>query len=154
MLAKVAVSIVAMGTLVVGIHDARGQDMQVEALQGSWRLIECTHSSGRGWVGDTVVRIDDGTLQVTLDGKEASARIRVHTATGTPEFDVLGIGAFVVDDAPDSLVSLWPEGLGIFETDGDTLRICSTIFGERPVDFTPTRENDCTLWVFRRVDDE
>jgi uncharacterized protein (TIGR03067 family) len=42
------------------------------------------------------------------------------------------------------------KALAIYELDGDTLKICVGLKGERPKEFTGKKDSGCALYVYKR----
>ena len=132
----------SFATLANGAEDARKEDLQ--RLQGKWKLVE---------------RIVDGTktdieLLWTISEKEiiqaevgVLAKFEADATTKPRNFDI----TFVSKLDPKSLGKTFK---GIYEIDGDTLKMCGPIGDEakeRPTTFESKEGSGVTLLVFKRV---
>jgi uncharacterized protein (TIGR03067 family) len=141
-LLAVAVGIVAVGVL--GARDAAGDELK--KLEGIWK-IESLQDSGKEASREETQRI---TLEIK--GTTLSARAGDRSAgKGTVKLDPSKTPK-AIDLTPEEGPEKGKTGLGIYQLEGDTLKICIAEPGkERPKEFVSKPGTQTTLMVLKRV---
>ena len=114
--------------------DAKKDEAQ---LKGTWTVISEEDNGKASKVKDATVTIGAGKITVKVKGKkDQESTYKVDTTKKPKAIDI------VVDDGKKSK-------LGIYELDGDTLKLC---FGEkaRPTEFKTSQESPGLLLVLKR----
>jgi uncharacterized protein (TIGR03067 family) len=139
---KAALALTAAGFLLVGLTHAADDDKELAKLKGKWDI--------------TSVERDGKAMDTFKDGaRDIDGAKYTMTSKAGAKF----IGAFKIDPSKKpKVMDLMPEDgqykgktlLGIYELDGDTLKICFAEPGkDRPTEFSS--KNGCVLAIHKRA---
>jgi uncharacterized protein (TIGR03067 family) len=123
-------------------EEKKGPKRWDKELEGDWELVSLVFS-GTKLPGAPVVRITEDTINVKSEGRTIR-RIPIEIyPTVKPR---------AIDLGTPILRERGPSSPGIYEVNGDELRICYAGPGkERPTEFTSERDSECFLITFRRI---
>jgi uncharacterized protein (TIGR03067 family) len=124
-------------------READRDERDLKGLQGTWQVQSATRNGNDMPAGDVakVKMTFDGTnvALTTPEGKQERATIRLDAGKKPSSIDIKPPR----DDKPSR---------GIYELDGDTLKLCfSRQGGERPTEFASRKGSFTTLIVLKRV---
>jgi uncharacterized protein (TIGR03067 family) len=126
-------------------EDANVKD--IEALRGTWKVVELTEK------GEKIAAKELEPVEVVILG----TKMTINDEGKFREEIALKIDAAKKPKTVDLRYTKGPNAdkvePGIYEIDGDTLKICSCEKkgGDRPKDFTSTKENECSVVLLKRV---
>jgi uncharacterized protein (TIGR03067 family) len=129
--------------LVSAPHVATGDagKEELEKLAGTWDLVSFEIDGQKELVKDGRLVIQGDTMKTYVGGKLVSeATFSVDSTKKPKRIDWQSI-------KPRAGI----KSIGIYELDGDGLKLCGTEGKERPTAFTPTKENGWGLSVFKRA---
>lgn len=119
------------------------------SLDGAWVLVEWSYSGNlQPMRGTESWEIEDGYARVFRDGaSRQTVELTRPDGAGANAVDYhaleFGVGGMPLDT---------PTSAGVFERDGDTLRLCCPIGDERPTECTPGAGK--WFFLFKRVSDD
>jgi uncharacterized protein (TIGR03067 family) len=140
---------VLAGLFAAGVASA-GDDANVkdvEALTGTWKVVELTEK------GEKIAAKELEPVEVVILG----TKMTINDEGKFREEISLKIDATKKPKSVDLRYTKGPNTdkvePGIYDIDGDTLKICSCEKkgGDRPKDFASTKENECSVVVLKRV---
>ncbi len=112
----------------------------MKKLEGTWLLVSAEEDGNK--VADDAVK-----AKVVISGDRMTVNVGRKSEAEFPITLDPSKKPKTMDIAPADRNN---KALVIYELDGDTLRICSGLKGQRPTEFTGKFGSDCGLYVYKR----
>lgn len=142
MLTRIIVAAVAVGLLAAADEPKKDDPVRADLkkLEGAWKveLVEADGPAPQELKGATLLFAGDKLVMTSNDGQEMKLLVKLDP----------GKKPKTIDFAADKQVEGGAPGAGIYEVDGDTLKLCIGPPNRRPKEFTG--KDDRLLVVLKR----